>query len=67
MHEENEPAWYARLLAWWERGLFGSGVVVFAATCVWSDRLPLGAFFVGPAMTVAGVAMMARDRKRLIR
>jgi hypothetical protein len=52
------------LLALWERGLFGSGVVVFAATCIWSDRLPVGTLFVGPAMAFAGVAMMARDRSR---
>jgi hypothetical protein len=47
----------------WPRLLLHAGWMVFGIACLDSARLPVEALYVGPAMMVAGVAMIERNKR----
>ena len=47
----------------WPRLLVRTGFALFCLACVYSARLPAEAIFAGPAMMVAGVAMIERNKR----
>jgi hypothetical protein len=54
--------WTARQ---WPRLLLHAGWVLFGIACLNSARLPVEALLVGPAMMVAGVAMLEWNKREL--
>ena len=56
-----------RLQLWvteyWPRTLVASGLILFALACMAGESLPVESIFVGPGMMLAGVIMIARDRR----
>jgi hypothetical protein len=53
------------VLRQWPRLLLHTGWVLFGIACLNSARLPVEALFVGPAMMIAGVAMIERNKREL--
>jgi hypothetical protein len=49
----------------WPRLLLYAGWVLFGIACLDSARLPVEALFVGPAMMVAAVAMIERNKREI--
>ena len=47
----------------WPKLLLHAGWMVFGIACLDSARLPVEALYVGPAMMVAGVAMIERNKR----
>ena len=48
---------------YWPRILVASGLFLFALACVAGESLPVESLFVGPGMMLAGVIMIARQRR----
>jgi hypothetical protein len=58
-HTRTPAEW---ILDRWPELLVWSGLVLFWAACIWSERLPLEALLVGPALMVAGVILTVMNR-----
>jgi hypothetical protein len=52
-----------RVMEYWPRTLVASGLILFALACFAGESLPVESIFVGPGMMLAGVIMIARDRR----
>jgi hypothetical protein len=63
----NRNSGQSRLELWgtkcWPKTLVAIGLILFAATCLAGESLPVESILVGPGLMLAGVIMIARDRR----
>jgi hypothetical protein len=63
----NRNSGQSRLEVWvteyWPRILVASGLILFALACMAGESLPVESVFVGPGIMLAGVIMIARNRR----
>jgi hypothetical protein len=63
--EEQAPRMWRWILKRWPYLFVWSGVFLFWLACINSERLPVEALCVGPALMLAGVIMIERNKRDL--